>query len=566
MIRASEFQLDPAKIQIFLIEPLGAALQGFQAKIDEEPMWQGVVFESVMEAIRTIRLVESCVILGHISDPHRFAEYFSLAKHLAPVLRSGRMKMILLYPREAAGRLPLERFQMYGVQDLLPEPVQDRTILFKLTRAIKSIPKISRRQGGSDAGGNAPGGKKAPSQAIHQLDPIAIQSEVFLLTGGGAKKIQDRWTIRLAGPAPQSGKWAEVGPRTDGQKSWQWNPADPAQDPLHKEEGAWTFSGQKPPEFSGEHWWFSGEKPCLEFIYDNQAYAKKFEVDAAGELKVAKDSPRVTDILQEIQKTFKKTYRKTDAGPAVTQIPIEPDYDPSADDRSALESSDAIQATAISLGNPGGASAASDAKPASAAAEDPILAQLAAQTAMSGATDAAVPSGTLNAAAPGGQEAAVVAVPADLADRVSALQMHFFASELIRKRTIPGVEMAKRFCGFLSRGLSDPGRIIRVELWIEDNKKWVCLSASDGKLSQLQISVRRVGMEGGLEKDVLVSGTFTDETMNWIGRLAIQGNGVKNLSSGLLKDIGEASTGIIASILEDRDPKRRPAPISRGLE
>ncbi|MBL7713986.1 MAG: hypothetical protein JNL01_00875 [Bdellovibrionales bacterium] len=550
MIRASEFQLDPAKIQIFLIQPLGAALQGFQAKIDEEPTWQGVLFDSVIEAIRTIRLVESCVILGHISDPNRFAEYLSLAKHLAPILRSGRMKMLLLYPREAAGRLPIERLQMYGVQDLLPEPVQERTILFKLTRAIKSMPKkLHQRDGTATVEAS---GKKGATQTIHQLDPISIQSEVFLLTSGGAKKVQDRWTIRLAGPAPQSGKWAEIDPRTEGQKSWQWNPADPAQDTLHKEEGAWTFSGQKPPEFSGEHWWFSGQKPLLEFVYDKQAYAKKFEVDETGALNVAKDSPQAPGILAEIQKTFKKMYRKADTGSAVTQIPVEPSFDGPVETESLGAASTPAQAQ----------TAAADHSSAPSSQATGTLAQPSRVD-----TSDLGPQGDVDSILAGAATQAQFA-PAvesdepvlDLPDRVSALQMNFFASELIRKRTIPGVEMAKRFCGFISRGLSDPGRIVRVELWVEDQKKWVCISASDGKLSQLQISVRRANEHGGFEKDVLVSGTFTDESISWIGRLAIQGKGIKSLSPAHLKDLGEASCGIINSFLEDRDPKKRPAP------
>src|SRR5262249_51623944 len=142
-------------------------------------------------------------------------------------------------------------------------------------------------------------------------------SDCWIFERGGVRKIGDRWMIKLLGPGPSAGRWAELsssgnsgGNSSGDSHSWQWVPHEPENDPFIKEKGAWVFTGTRAPEFHDEQWWFTGSYLSLEFMRDDKSFGAKVRLDEDRVLVIAQDSDQARAMLPLMEQSWNKQLKK----------------------------------------------------------------------------------------------------------------------------------------------------------------------------------------------------------------------------------------------------------------
>ena len=114
----------------------------------------------------------------------------------------------------------------------------------------------------------------------------------------------------MKGPGPIAGRWLEVESSGD-QRSWEWTPINPDEDPFIKEQGAWIFKGSSGlPEALDEIWMFVGERPTLDFQYEKESYGTKFGCEADGTMVLAADSGQAIKASQYFEASWHKVDRE----------------------------------------------------------------------------------------------------------------------------------------------------------------------------------------------------------------------------------------------------------------
>ena len=563
MIGAAEFLYDPTRIQLFLINPVGPSARRISDKLEESTEWQPVLCESPLEAVKLVRQMETCVIYGYVDTPDALLHFLNMFRLIAPLIEQSMVRVIISHTQELAQIAPVERLRYSGAYELLPEPIQERSLLFKLDRAMKSLPsrememddgseeslarKLSRQK---RVAGRVPG-TTSRQPKIREVAPLELESDCWLTLHGGAKKISDRWTIRLTGPGPAMGRWAEIDSHVAGERAWQWVPVNPSNDPFIKEEGAWVFVGSRIPEYHNDLWWFVGATPALDFYYEGQSFGAKLRVDDLDTLLVAKDSEAAKAALAAIMSTRDRLVRsiQTTAPLQTERKKREPDVEitemvstfpdmvtgeaPSTVRGSGKAVSDADMLElefekALNPGTDGGSPFEVSHQIAAAAAETTMLATHRARVAAAGAEEPET-------------DEPVVARPDRRASIVAAA---FLASELLRKRELEPGEMAHRFCEFISGTLGG----VKVELWLRSapGQPWVCAGTENRKPGRLAAEIKDTPDTGSQQPDLLIGAVF-EVGDSRAGRLAFKGERIGEVPLDYAFQLGTPVTGILRS-------------------
>lgn len=519
MIRASEFQYDPSRVPIFVADPMGPSFQRLAPRLEETGEYQVVLCDGPLEVLPLVRKMETCVVVGYVDSSDSMMKHVNMLRLLGPSIEQGLVRVIVTHTLEIADIVPVERLRYSGCSELLPEPVQERSLLFKLSRAAKGLSKRLSNPG--DLEGNSPDGQSGVPRArrakIQEVPALVLESDFWLTLHGGARKIGDRWTVRLTGPAPSAGRWIEIDAIAPGSRSWQWTPLDPSKDVFIKEQGAWIFTGTRAPEYQGDLWWFTGREPALEFYYEGESYGAKFRVDESDTLMVAKDSEYAQGAITAIVASRDRVVKQIGGASRPSRAPADFQLSESAP-------TDAPEETLPTA--PADVPVSAPVMPA--AAPEPAPAQAAAPAQTPAAT--ASPVSTL----------AQVTVE----KRASPLAAAFLASELLRRREFGSAEMANRYCEYVSQSVGGA----RVELWVrvKAGQPWVCVGTHDRKSGQLHAHVDKAGERFSQDSEILVSGPI-ELPDGREGRIAMQGMGMDRLPEDYADQIGPAAHGILRS-------------------
>ncbi len=264
-----------------------------------------------------------------------------------------------------------DKLAYFRCKEVLVEPVRARTLVFKVERYLKALSAIPREAGSSEpnpAAQRKHSGirgiqmkeeaeasekevveskvptlaeaqpKVAKTPVVRMVNPLSIESDCWILQGGGARTVGGRWSLKLKGPGPSAGRWAECERPKEIQKdgaAWSWCPTDPDKDPFIGEQGEWIFVGGKAPEFLDDLWWFTGTSPSLGFYFEGECLGFKFREGASSsEILLARDSSSALAALPAIEASWLRVVRSQQ--PAATSA----SGDPAAQgDRSELSQS-----------------------------------------------------------------------------------------------------------------------------------------------------------------------------------------------------------------------------------
>jgi len=316
------------------LEPYGPSFVKLIDRLEPDESLQIVRCATALEAVPIARHAGRCIVLAYGSNQESVIKLITMLK----LLREGggakhvRSLITLQFDSNVAEAIS-EKLLLYGCSEVLREPVTDRALAFKIDRHVKSLPALNqksireptarvRKESGIAPRESHSRSSLPPSEKnvpIKLVDSLTLESDCWLMRGGGVRKIGERWMIRFVGPGPVSGRWVEIENRLlDGsagtERAWEWTPHDPTSDSFIVEQGAWKFHGSRAPEFAGEIWVFVGSQPSLEFVFENECYGAKFRLEN-GSLCIAKDSARALSQASAIAKTWHRKI-KASANPA----------------------------------------------------------------------------------------------------------------------------------------------------------------------------------------------------------------------------------------------------------
>ena len=212
----------------------------------------------------------------------------------------------------------IRNFEKMGVSSIEGEPINPKSFQFKIRRQVQilkaSIKKEERQQELKDRKqqGGASDSKGIKDQPkIDLVDPLRLQSDFFLMKGGGGKFFWGRWSITLVAPSPRIGKWVEDEEfAKQGKRVYRWVKQAGERNKYLKDQGTW-YSFEAKPEYRENKWNFSGKKPKLAFLDEERnELAVKFQVDEkTGNMKIAKDSAQGLGFMDLIVESIEAAIR-----------------------------------------------------------------------------------------------------------------------------------------------------------------------------------------------------------------------------------------------------------------
>ena len=309
-------------LSLLVVRPYGAAFAPVITRYAGDKSVQILECSSTLEAVSRARHLEWAFILCHVGSQEDLVKVITMMKFLSVSVKKKRVRAFATVKQLRDNSIE-PNLKFYGVSEVVFEPISEKSILFKIDRQLRLSLTLLRRErqatgggagaapaaanpasrrsgppstaaagprrGGPDSGEDA-GGK--PRARLLWGPPISLQSDFWLATGAEIKSVRDRWLIRLDGPDMTFGKWIRI--KDSGDPGiWQWVSSGGERDPFYRDKGIWCFRGQR-PELQGERWFFTGPVPELYFADDAalraSVRARKFSVDADGNLTIAKDS------------------------------------------------------------------------------------------------------------------------------------------------------------------------------------------------------------------------------------------------------------------------------------
>ena len=308
---------------LLLVAPLGPSFVALKEKLTKEsspslPL-QVVECPSSLEAVSIARKVGTCLILCFAGESDDIVKHITMLKLLSQAIARKQVRVVLT----TVFRQPAihSKLNLHGCSEILIEPTTPKSMIFKLERHYRALPRkktvespkaespkktetVIRTEEKQVVKPEAPAVSRAPSRArgIRIAEPLDLESDCWIISGGGAKKIASRWLIRLKGPGSEFGQWVRQESEDPIDFLWRWEPDDLENDPFIKEQGNWVFHGQR-PEFQEGTWSFIGKHPELSFYYEGHSYGSKFILDESGELVIAKNSAAAKKALELIKKT-----------------------------------------------------------------------------------------------------------------------------------------------------------------------------------------------------------------------------------------------------------------------
>jgi hypothetical protein len=280
MPKSSDLIFNPKLTPIVVLAPYGPGFAELVKHLQEDRMLQVVECASVPDALTVIRQANSCLLVTHIRTVQDLAHLLVALRSVDVVLRAKGSRVLVTSVLNGAEAL--SKLAHAGVSEVLPVPGSVKGLQYKAERLIKQLPQSvaqAAAQAGSDAASTT--GLRAGVRLMPALD--LGDDDMFVLSGGGARRDEGRWTVRLKGPSPSWGRWA---PDPAGQDLWRWRSNALA----GVGDCEWLWIGAK-PDFQAGFWVFAGAEPSLGFFRNGLAAGFKLNLSEKGSLCVAADTP-----------------------------------------------------------------------------------------------------------------------------------------------------------------------------------------------------------------------------------------------------------------------------------
>lgn len=294
------------KSAILFVPPYSPTLEAVIGKLQENPQIEAIRCASSLEAASTARKVPGCLILCHVPSEEDLFRHLTMQRLLKTQIAKKTVRLLATTSMKNDAVIAKIANQLGA--EVIREPIQEKSLLFKIDRYLKALPRTESAESRS----RAPGASEAVAAAPIEDEknswdpPLELESDCWSFGGKKApSRAAGRWTLRLFGPPPICGSWQErdlqgawpfsfsqdAARKSGDDKIWEWVPIDPENDPFIKEQGSWFFHGKK-PDFQKEYWLFVGRRPELCFCYENESYGAKIRpADAnANSLVLSTDS------------------------------------------------------------------------------------------------------------------------------------------------------------------------------------------------------------------------------------------------------------------------------------
>lgn len=440
MPKSADFIFNPALAPVLWVGPFAPDMRALYAKLAQEATLQVVECASTTDALAVMRGLPHCLVVLHAggageTDPD-LGPQLSLLKAI-PLSARGSVRVIVTTAADFGETH--ERLAIAGAAEVIRLPISLKAMLFKVDRHLKALPAPTA----PSATGRETAPTPRPVAAAPTLSGVRLgeknefpspEQHAFAFSGGGARRVDDRWQVRLRGPRPEWGRWVQDSSVPD---RWRWVDAAGAAD------GEWVFVGAK-PEPRGEFWYFTGARISLGLFERGALLGYKLCQNPKGTLVVSPDSqPALAALARgELGKsraaTERVAARRANADPGTNEEPI------------VVSGPESVLPAAPRLvPRPGGG---------------PVPTQ-AAETAPRAEASSAPDPDT-------GPE------PAALASRFSPLALAFLASELAGRRGLDAAAKASRYCAYLGTNCGGS----RVELWVRPARgEWACAGTSDSR-------------------------------------------------------------------------------------
>lgn len=249
---------------------------------------------------RIIHTLDRTILVASVLDQTQLNHLLPLINSTESASKQGRLKWIGLTPRNSSVQDLLPR---RGFAEVIPEPATPKSFFYKFEKL-----KIQMGQMGAKtkASHHAEDYAKKPEKeanllaeppTLRMMPELNMESDFWLLQGGGVKKAGDRWNVKLKGPKPNEGRWLGTKYPDETQDTWKWVMNKQETNPFMEVHGHWVFAGHRTPEFFNDRWWFVGSNPWLKFVVEEskQVIATKFRFDDRSALHISRDSKKARD-------------------------------------------------------------------------------------------------------------------------------------------------------------------------------------------------------------------------------------------------------------------------------
>ncbi|MCM2324652.1 MAG: hypothetical protein NDJ90_15440 [Oligoflexia bacterium] len=304
MIRnAADFKLEPGKIPVLFVMPYAPSFSQVMLRLEAGGVAQVAECPSTLDAASLGRRLGSCLIVAFVAKEEDSVRLLTLQKLLDQQLRQKAVR--ILVTSAVREKELIFRISTQLDAEILPEPVTEKSLLFKIDRLLKLLPAPGLVA--DPLLGGELGERKVERDSQPQLiaaPPLELESDCWLNVPGATRLLGGRWIVKLRGPFPQLGSWGKIESGEPGLPAWQWMPNDEENDPFIRESGAWVFFGQK-PEFIDEAWTFVGKRLGLAFYYEGENYGSRFETDELANLRLTEDSEASRRAAAELMRLAK---------------------------------------------------------------------------------------------------------------------------------------------------------------------------------------------------------------------------------------------------------------------
>lgn len=245
--------------------------------------------------------------LKNKDDLVQIASYIKLGKKVA---KDCAVKVVVI--NFSGDRTYEKAIAKLGILDLVEPSINTKALKFKLDFWMKSLTAQAKLTNkgetqqkvvkNTDQNKQAAGEKKPDPSIPVWNPPLELEDDIWLVKNEAeVKKILGKWLIRIVGPSPYVGQWAEL-------KSglWRYDIKESEKEMFVPNEGAWYFAGDQKPDFvwKENNWLISGESFDLFFKDSKQITSRLKSKDKI--LTICKNSLYAKTKEQIIIESFDK--------------------------------------------------------------------------------------------------------------------------------------------------------------------------------------------------------------------------------------------------------------------
>lgn len=300
-------------ISVLVLDPVIDSMSALVRVLEKTKQAELMNVPTAGEALQAAQQFLPCVMLISLRGSLDGAPQLDLLKKLEKQIRSGQVKALVL---SSVKNHPLARnITALGVTDYAEEPLQIKSLLFKINLIFKAVASTRKRMQGAGQEEKlvfkSQENKKTESVTVSAEVPakykpaLQLGEDTFVFKNALPKKAGKNFLLEAEGPLPETGSWkTEPGSEKENEK-WRWVPEkDQEGETLPDQGDGWIFDGEKPEfDVAKGKWKLKSKKPRLDFRKKGKTVATKVETDEEENIILAEDSQIAKENLM-INKTL----------------------------------------------------------------------------------------------------------------------------------------------------------------------------------------------------------------------------------------------------------------------